>query len=693
MKKTVKIALIGNPNSGKTSLFNALTGLNQKVSNHTGTTVEKKTGLFKINDTLSVEVTDLPGSYSLYPKSTDEQVTYDVLRNPQNTAFPDMLLFVADAGNLKRNLLLLTQVADLGIPLVLALNMVDLAERKGIFYNIDVLTKSLNIPIVAINARNKTGINVLKQTIVQSIQNTATGYFNVSNVSDDLLNDLKPLIPYQTNYGLIQYAITRSQNNSNEAQKINKLFTTYRFNSQKFLENEVLQRYYIIDTVIKESRNQLTDKAAKNLTHQVDKWLMHPVFGLIAFLVVMLLLFQAVFSWSEYPMQLIEVGFTWLSNSVANILSPGLLNNLLVNGIIPGLSGVLVFLPQILVLFAFIALLEDMGYMARVSFLMDNLMRPLGMNGKSVVPLISGMACAVPSIMASRSIENKRERLITIFVTPLMSCSARLPIYTLLIGMLLPKSASVGPFNAHGLLLMGMYLLGFVAAITSAFVINIFLTKTPNQVFIMELPSFKLPLLKNILITLYIKGSAFVIGAGKIILAVSILLWALASFGPGDAMQNIEKKYAAQNLGNNNSMMNAEKLEASYAGIFGKAIEPVIKPLGFDWKIGIALLTSFAAREVFVGTINTIYSVGSSDADVTSIGNKLKNEKLANGKPAYPANTILSLLVFYAFAMQCISTLSVVKTETKTWKWPLIQFCYMSALAYVAAWLTYLSFS
>lgn len=694
MKKTLKIALIGNPNSGKTSLFNALTGLNQKVSNHTGTTIEKKTGQFKINDTHSAEVIDLPGTYSLYPKSADEQVTYDVLRNPQNTAFPDMLLFLADASNLKRNLLLLTQVADLGIPLVLALNMVDLAERKGIFYNIDVLTKSLNIPIVAINARNKTGIDVLKQTIVKSLQNNAISYFSVSAVSASLLNELKLFIPHQTNYGLLQYAIAHSQNNTNEAQKINALFAAHQFNSQKFQENEVLQRYYIIDNAIKESRNQLTDNAAKNITQKIDKWLMHPVFGVMAFLVVMILLFQAVFSWSEYPMQLIEACFGWLSNIVASTFSPGLLTNLLVNGVIPGLSGVLVFLPQILVLFAFIALLEDVGYMARVSFLMDNLMRPLGMNGKSVVPLISGMACAVPSIMASRSIENKRERLITIFVTPLMSCSARLPIYTLLIGMLLPKSASVGPFNAHGLLLLAMYLLGFFAAIISAWVINIFLTKTPNQVFIMELPSFKPPLLKNLLITLYIKGSAFVIGAGKIILAVSILLWALASFGPGDAMQNIEKKYATHDAGfKNNSTINAEKLEASYAGVFGKAIEPAIKPLGFDWKIGIALLTSFAAREVFVGTINTIYSVGSNDADVTSIGNKLKNEKLANGKPAYPANTILSLLVFYAFAMQCISTLSVVKTETKTWKWPLIQFGYMSALAYVAAWITYLSFS
>jgi ferrous iron transport protein B len=416
------------------------------------------------------------------------------------------------------------------------------------------------------------------------------------------------------------------------------------------------------------------------------------------------MVFQAMFSWSEYPKEWIEYGLKSFTDYIQNTLPAGVLNDLIVHGILAGLTGVLVFLPQIILLFLFIAILEDVGYMARVGFIMDRIMRPFGMNGKSIVPLIGGMACAVPSIMASRSIENKKERLITILVTPLMSCSARLPVYTLLISMLLKDTAKWGPFNVHGLILMLMYLIGFFAAIMSAWMFKFFINQKEKTFFILELPGYKVPLISNLLITIYEKGSAFVFGAGKIIIAVSVILWVLASTGPHSNIQNIETKFSA--IINNDTttasvkkelslQMNSQKLEASYAGEFGKLIEPAIRPLGFDWKIGIALLTSMAAREVFVGTMNTIYSVN-NDGD-NSFGH-IKTKMMAEinprtGKPSYNTATFLSLLIFYAFALQCMSTVAIVKKETDSIKWPIIQFIYLTALAYGSSFLVYNLFS
>ncbi len=703
MKQEITVALAGNPNSGKTSLFNGLTGLNHKVSNFAGTTVEKKTGYCKLNAETRAQIIDLPGTYSLYPKSADELVTYDILRNKAETDFPDLVLFIADASNLKRNLLLLTQVADLGVPVILALNMVDLAERKGIFYEIDILAEQLGIPVVVINARNKVGISKIKSLLLDESKHKKVTYFDINQVDKNLLDEIGEITDKKNPYAALQYAINSSLFLNNKAKQINSAFQKHNFNLQQFQEQEILQRYHVIDEAVRLSRRQKTNHITKNITQKADKVLTHRIWGLLIFLGLLFLMFQAIFSWSAYPMEWVEMGFAWVSNTIKTTLPDGVLNDLLVNGVVAGLSGVIIFLPQIIILFAFIAILEDVGYMARVGFIMDRIMRPFGMNGKSIVPLISGMACAVPSIMSSRSIESKKERLITILVTPLMSCSARLPVYTLLIGMLIPETAKWGPFNVHGVVLMAMYLLGFIAALASAALFKLFVHVKSSNYFIMELPSYKLPVWHNLLITLYEKASAFVVGAGKIIVAVSIILWALASYGPRDNMHAIDEKYTmlaqqadatftAQEL---DAKRSAERLQASYAGVFGKWIEPAIRPLGFDWKIGIALLTSLAAREVFVGTMSTIYSVGGGDegGDLSTIRQKMFTEKNAQGKPIYSIATILSLMVFYAFAMQCMSTLSVVKTETNTWKWPLIMFAYMTALAYVSSLIVFNIFS
>jgi ferrous iron transport protein B len=703
VKQEITVALAGNPNSGKTSLFNALTGLNHKVSNFPGTTVEKKIGYCKLNAETRAQIIDLPGTYSLYPKSADELVTYDILRNKAETNFPDLVLFIADASNLKRNLLLLTQVADLGVPVILALNMVDLAERKGVFYELDILAKELGIPVVSINARNKEGILKIKNLLLDESKHKKVTYFNINQVDQNLLNEIGEITDKKNPYAALQYAINAGVYLNNKAKQINAAFEKYNFNPKQFQELEILQRYKVIDDAVRLSRRQKTNHVIKNITQKADVILTHRIWGLVIFLSLLFFVFQAIFSWSAYPMDLVEMGFAWLNATIEKSLPDGVLNDLLVHGVVAGLSGVIIFLPQIIILFAFIAVLEDVGYMARVGFIMDRIMRPFGMNGKSIVPLISGMACAVPSIMASRSIENKKERLITILVTPLMSCSARLPVYTLLIGMLVPETAKWGPFNVHGVVLMAMYLLGFIAALASAAVFKLFVKSEGTAYFMMELPSYKLPVWNNLLITLYEKGSAFVVGAGKIIVAVSVILWAFASFGPRGNMRAIDQKYATLAMSADATMISeelaaqksAERLQASYAGEFGKWIEPVIKPLGFDWKMGIALLTSLAAREVFVGTMSTIYSVGggAEGEDLNSIKHKMLAEKNEKGEPLYSVATILSLMVFYAFAMQCMSTLSIVKAETQSWKWPIVQFVYMTALAYVSSLIVFNIFS
>jgi ferrous iron transport protein B len=706
MKRQLTVALVGNPNCGKTSLFNALTGLNQKVSNFPGTTVEKKVGEAKLNESLGLQIIDLPGTYSLYPKSADELVTYELLRNKSETNFPDVVVFIADASNLKRNLLLFTQVCDLGCPAILALNMMDVAERRGIIYDTGILEQQLGVPVVPINARKKLGIDTLKQVLADKLPTEPQTYFSMEKVNPDLLNMLCKVVDKRNPYAALQYAINAAELISEKSARLKEIFQTYKFNAHQFQEEEVFARYHVIDQAVKLARVKSELSLKKSLTKKVDAILTHRFFGILIFLTLMFLIFQAVFSWSTYPMDWVEAGFKQLSNYIEQALPAGVLNDLIVQGIIAGLSGVIVFLPQIMVLFLFIAILEDIGYMARVGFIMDRIMRPFGMNGKSIVPLIGGMACAVPSIMASRSIENKKERLITMLVIPLMSCSARLPVYTLLISLFIPDTAVFGPFNIHGLVLMLMYLIGFLAALGSAWVFKFFIKSTQINYFLMELPGYKMPVASNILITLYEKSAAFVFGAGKIIIAVSVVLWVLASTGPRDSMQAVGSKYDSllltYNLAERNEALmsgielhkNAELLEVSYAGQFGKFIEPAIRPLGFDWKIGIALLTSLAAREVFVGTMSTIYSVSGTDDDLDSIREAmLKETNSTTGKPSYTLPTVFSLLLFYAFALQCMSTVAIVKKETGKTKWAVIQFVYMTVLAYGSSLLVFQVFS
>ena len=706
MEKSITIALVGNPNCGKTSLFNALTGLKQKVSNFPGTTVEKKTGETWLNPSTKLHVIDLPGTYSLYPKSADELVTYEILRTKAENNYPDMVVFIADAANLKRNLLLFTQVADLGVPVILALNMLDIAERRGIAYDTTLLSQKLGIPVIEINARKKEGIEPLKNILIDSSKRHTTQFLSLSNLSQTFLTEVCKLTDKSNPYAALQYAINASVLLNEHAKNIQSVFEKHQFDSLKFQENEVLIRYEKIEEIVKASRIRKTTGIKQSLSNKIDNVLTHRYWGILIFLTLLFLIFQAIFSWSSYPMDGVEYLFTASADYLKNTLPEGILNDLLVNGILAGLSGVIVFLPQIVILFLFIAILEDIGYMARVGFIMDRIMRPFGMNGKSIVPLIGGMACAVPSIMASRSIENKKERLITMLVIPLMSCSARLPVYTLLISILIPDTAKWGPFNIHGLVLMGMYLLGFIAAILSAWVFKFIIKNKEKNYFLMELPSYKMPVPSNIVITLLEKSGAFVLGAGKIIVAVSVILWVLASTGPTKNIQTVKRNYliSTSNLTQNPNYegqkaalqleYKSQLLEASYAGEFGKLIEPVIRPLGFDWKIGIALLTSMAAREVFVGTMSTIYSAEGGNDDLGSIRSKMLNDTNSQTKkPVYTIATVFSLLVFYAFALQCMSTVAIVKKETGGIKWALIQFVYLTFLAYGSSLFIYQVFS
>lgn len=682
--KILNVALLGNPNSGKTSLFNQLTGLNQKVGNFPGVTVDKKTGTAILASGQKINILDLPGTYSLYAKSKDEQVVTDILTDTADKNSPDLLIVTIDASNLRRNLLLLSQAIDLGLPTILALNMVDLADRLGKGITVSTLEEEYQIPIVPINARKGEGIEEIKNVIGSSIELRQMPFLDINELVGSEISK-KINLSDQTPYLNLHQLLSTNEVNEEEAQGIQTKDTTLRYGK--------------INRIVKKVEQPKEQTGIKVYTDKIDQILTHKVWGYLIFISILFVIFQAIFSLASWPMDLIDKYVSGFSNWLGYTLPAGVLTDLLKDGIVPGIGGVLIFIPQIAILFAFIALLEESGYMSRVVFLMDKIMRKVGLNGKSVVPLISGVACAIPAIMATRNIENWKERLITIFVTPLISCSARLPVYSILIALVIPDETVLGFLNIQGLVLLGLYLLGFLAAMLTAWLLKIVIKTGERSFLIMELPTYKKPRWKNVGLVILEKIRTFTFEAGKIIVAISIVLWVLASYGPSKQMNAAEEVVKASFTEPNysqeeyNIKLANYKLEHSYAAILGKTIEPAIKPLGFDWKIGIALVTSFAAREVFVGTMATLYSVQSGSDEMTSLKSKMKNEiSPETGKLVFSLPVGLSLMIFYAFAMQCMSTLAVVYRETKGWKWPILQTIYMSALAYIMALIVFTIF-
>ena len=691
---------MGNPNSGKTSLFNTLTGLNQRTGNFPGVTVDKKTGNTAISDTVHGNVIDLPGTYSLYPKRLDEWVSYRVLLNQDKDIRADIFVVVVDASNLKRNLLFCSQIMDLKKPVVVALTMADIAKRKGIEIDIPQLERELGVPVVSVNPRKGKGIVQLKKAIeltaARQYKIPVRDFIENRELASAPIEDLQAVMPGTSDYSAIHYLINHEEFelDSRLQDTIEGIEQKHSFNHTKTQATEILQRYQRIGRIMQSSVKEPDPKEQKLMTDKMDAVLLHRVWGYFALLGVLFLLFQSVFYLAQYPMTWIEEGFSYASTWLAHLLPVGWFSDLLVNGVLAGLSGIMIFVPQIMILFGLITLLEDTGYMARISFLTDRLMRSVGLNGKSVMPLISGFACAVPAIMSARNIENRKERLLTILITPLMSCSARLPVYTIIIALVIPNTYYLGFFSLQALVMMGLYLLGFAVAMIVAWVAKWFINIKERSFFILELPTYRPPRAKTIVHTMWSKARIFVTDAGKIIMVIAMILWALSSFGPPSRMERVEAAYeqqVAQYPDRKDSLdmvFSTVKLENSYAGIVGKSLEPAIKPLGYDWRIGIALVTSFAAREVFVGTMATLFSVADDD-EGTLLREKMQEARKPNGEPLFTVATGVSLMVFYLFAMQCMSTLAIVKRETRTWKWPVIQLIYMTGIAYLMSYLAF----
>ncbi len=698
-REKIRVALVGNPNSGKTSLFNQLTGLNQKIGNYPGVTVDKKSGNCLINNSISAEILDLPGSYSIYPRSADERVVFETLFTEMHSDNPSIVVVITDAVNLKRNMLLFSQVRDMGLPVVLALNMIDVARKSGIKIDAKKISMNFNVPVVEINARNGEGIDKLKNVLQQyRLIPVNKPQFNGFEKYCDLVGEIKKEFNISNDYRSWQLAVhdPAALISKAEREKLSALRSSYGFDANACQAEETISRYGIINNRLEGTVASADENAKFTLTDRIDKILTHRIWGYLIFFVILFLVFQAIFSWAEYPMNLIDHSFSDLSRFLKDILPAGMLSNLIVDGIIPGIGGILIFVPQIAILFAFISLLEESGYMARVVYLMDKIMRKFGLNGRSIVPLISGVACAIPAIMATRSIDDWKDRLSTIFVAPLISCSARLPVYTILIALVVPNRYILGILNLQGLTLMGLYILGFLAAILSALLIKVIFKRKERSFLIMELPLYKLPRWKNVGLTLWEKSRTFVLVAGKIIIAISIILWVLANYGPGNKFKNAEAIVKSEPQMQNLNPVKVKrevasfKLENSYAGMIGKTIEPVIRPLGFDWKMGIAIISSFAAREIFVGTMATLYSIGGDIDDTGTIRTRLQSEKNPDtGLPVYTPAVAFSLIIYYVFAMQCMSTLAVVFRETKSLKWPLLQVVYMSGLAYLCSFVVY----
>ena len=692
MSKQINVALIGNPNTGKTSVFNALTGLNQKVGNYPGITVDKKQGICKLSRGVKAHILDLPGTYSLNASSLDENVVIELLLNKNDKDYPDVAVIVSDVENLKRNLLLFTQIKDLKIPTLLVINMSDVMKRKGISLDVEVLEEKLNTKIALVSTRKGTGIQELKKLIEQYKILPKKQCLDASTIEPAYFERLQKAFPNQDIYKL-WLVITQDANFgkvSRQELDVSKFKTKSTSELKRLQQKEAIKRYQFINNVLKEGQN-IDRSKARDLRSKLDRVLIHKVWGYVIFFIILLTIFQAIYDWATFPMDLIDTTFAglaeWVKSSYPN---GGKVTDLVAEGIVSGVGGIVIFIPQIAFLFLFISILEESGYMSRVVFLMDRIMRRFGLSGKSLVPLISGTACAIPAVMATRNIENWKERLITILVTPFTTCSARLPVYLIIIALVIPEGYIFG-LSYQALTLMLLYLIGFGMAVFSAYVLDRIMKTNRKTFFVVEMPNYKLPLLKNVLITVFEKTKTFVFEAGKIILAISVILWVLASYGPGEKFNNAEaivaEQYADLSDAKIDDKVAAYRLEHSYIGIIGKTIEPVIKPLGYDWKIGIGLVASFAAREVFVGTLATIYSVGSAteNESIDTIKTKMSNEIYEDGSKVFTFASGISLLLFYAFAMQCMSTLAIVKRETKRWKWPMIQLIGMSTIAYIFA--------
>ena len=695
MSKNINVALIGNPNTGKSSVFNQLTGLNQKTGNYPGITVEKRQGVCRLPRGVKARILDLPGTYSLNASSLDENVVVELLLNKNDKDFPDVAVVISDVENLKRNMLLFTQIKDLSIPTILVINMSDRMNRKGISIDAEKMEELLQAKVVLVSARKNEGIDALKQHIT-SYKNISTApCVSIASIDQEYFFSLERTFPNQSLYKLwlvitqdVNFA--RIERQKMEAQDANHMRS--RSFLKRLQQKETIKRYQYINNVLKACYNKDSAKAT-GLRGRLDRILTHKVWGFVIFFLVLFTIFQALYDWSSVPMDVIDTSFAQLSDWAKVNLPNWLAPNLIAEGVIPGLGGIVIFVPQIALLFFFIAVLEETGYMSRVVFITDRVMRRFGLSGKSVVPLISGTACAIPAIMATRNIENWKERLITILVTPFTTCSARLPVYLILISLVIPNDRILGA-NLQGLVLMFFYLLGFAMALLAAFVLHNTLPKRQTSHFVVEMPNYRIPLLKNVIVTIIEKTKSFVIEAGKIILAISILLWVMASNGPGATFKNAPEIVAAQaevTDANFEQKLGAYKLEHSYLGYVGKGIEPIIRPLGYDWKIGIAIVSSFAAREVFVGTLATIYNVG--DSSEVTIKNRMSAETYSDGTPVFNLASGLSLMVFYAFAMQCMSTLAVVRKETNSWRWPAVQLVVMTLIAYLGALVTFQYFS
>ncbi|TAF34474.1 MAG: ferrous iron transport protein B [Cytophagales bacterium] len=709
INQTIQIALVGNPNSGKTSIFNRMTGLSQKVGNFPGVTVERKEGLLSLPDGTTCSVVDLPGTYSLHPNSPDERVVLQFLAQslePSKTQQPHpktIILYIADLTNLQRHLLLFSQVASLGLEMALGITMGDLAEEKNLLFDKNKLAEKLGVPVFMFNGRNGEGLEALRHWVQNLSPNArpANIWFEANRLAPEFVNELQQNLQTSNPYLALlkaQHTEVFSDLNTTQSQAIEAAWQRHQVKKLTLQIQETLARFGQIAPIVQAVLTQKNAPLAASFTGRVDRILTHKIWGTLLFLGLLLLIFQATFDWATYPMDAIESLFAWLSGWIHETLPDGLLANFLADGVLAGLGGIVVFVPQIAILFCFIAILEEVGYMARAVYLSDSLMRRFGLNGRSIVSIFSGMACAIPAIMATRTISNWRERLISILVTPFVSCSARIPVYTVLVALVVPAETSWFFFNAQGLILLGLYLLGIFTALFAAYVLRFFIPATDMSLLTMELPVYRPPIWSNVLFMVWAKVKDFLWEAGKVILGISILLWFMASFGPGNSIADAENdiKIRLQNSPDSSklpSILAAARLEKSYVGHVGKAIEPLIEPLGFDWKIGIALLSSFAAREVFIGTLATIYAIGSEENSEEGVRSRMaKDINAKTQKPVYTVATSVGLMLFYAFAMQCMSTFAVVRRETNTWRYPILQFISMTALAYLSSLFVYQCF-